>query len=325
MFRSKDVPFPGSKSTSLERNTFVFSVVQNYLIPQYRPDLLTVWVTEPDHSQHLYGLASPEAEAALKKIDVQLGLLVVALEQSDCGQDLTCFVISDHGFSTVSGTVDPKRELVAAGLKAAEDSGDVVVGPNSIYLNPSSREHLGGVVRFLQKKEWIGALFLRDDMMEDVAGVLPLSSVFNGHRRSAPIMFSYRWSDQPNKNGVPGSALSSTRYHAMHGSASPWAINNSLVAWGRGVKQGVVSEAPCGIVDIAPTVLHLLKIEASSGMDGRVLKELLVGQPSPDEIAVSHETRESEFRAGARGKRQTVHYSLADGRRYLDRVTMRDL
>ena len=191
-------PFPGSKSTASQRNAFIFQVVQNYLLPEFHPDLATVWVTEPDHSQHRHGLASPEAKRSLKEIDQQLGRLVAAIDRDGQGEDFSWFVLSDHGFSTVSGRVDPKQALVTARLKADVDSGDAVVGPNSIYLNPDSRDYRDKVVRFLKNQEWLGSLFLRDDLMEDAAGVLPLSSVFNGHRRSAPIMFSFRWSNQRN-------------------------------------------------------------------------------------------------------------------------------
>jgi len=314
--------FMGSDSTSFERNAFILEVMRDYLIPQYRPDLFTLWVTEPDHTQHRCGLFSPEAKIALKEIDEQLGDLIGTFERSYHGEDLTCILISDHGFSTVSETVNPKQELVAAGLKESPYSSDIIVVSNSIYLRGKARERLGEVIRFLQDRLWIGALFLRDNLLDEFPELMPQSSVFNCHRRSAEILFSYRWSPVQNRYNVPGSVVSSSQYAATHGSASPYVINNCLVAWGKGIKEGVVSNVPCGIIDVAPTALHLLGIKTHSRMDGRVLNEILEGCPSPEEFAVSHETRQCAYYTKAGVRRQVAHYSIVNGYKYLDRITM---
>jgi len=68
-------------------------------------------------------------------------------------------------------------------------------------------------------------------------------------------------------------------YHGVRGGASPAELHGVLIASGPAFKQGVVSDLPCGLADVAPTLLHVLKsgLETELGaIDGRLLTEALV-------------------------------------------------
>ena len=133
-------------------------------------------------------------------------------------------------------------------------------------------------------------------------------------------MFAFRWSHAIHENGVPGSVSCPAGMAATHGSASPYAINNTLIAWGEGIESGLVSDVPCGIVDVTPTVLHLLEIAPPDHMDGRVLHELLTGGPHPDTLRVAR-SREMYPPPGNEGSSQQIaSYSTAQGHRYLDQI-----
>jgi len=313
--------FLGSESTSSERNAFILRAVHDYLIPDYSPDVLTVWLTEPDHTQHKHGLASPETTVTLAELDRQLEHFWDTLRRDSSGEEHTCLLLSDHGFSTVSKRIAPDQTLVTAGLKASPDSSDIIRDCNSLYLTRKARERLGAIVRVLLGEPWVGALFLRDDLLIECPEVMPQSAVFGDHRRSAELMFAYQWSPAENDHGVPGSVVSSSANAATHGSASPYDINNCLVAWGKGIVQATISTVPCGIIDVAPTVLDLLGIKPPAVMEGRVLHELLEGGPAPESVSVSHDTRESTFRTAAGPRHQVVWYSSVNGHRYLEQST----
>jgi len=79
-----------------------------------------------------------------------------------------------------------------------------------------------------------------------------------------------------------------------------------------------MSDAPCGIVDIAPTVLYLLGIEPPASIDGRILREILRDGPAADSLPIARTTIETA--CGSR--RQMAHYSAVEGYRYLDRITI---
>jgi len=314
--------FLGPESTSPERDQFVLRAVQDILVPEYCPDLLTVWIDELDHVQHAHDLGSPEAIATLTDLDLQLKCFLDALEQCYSVENVTCLFLSDHGFSTISERVDVDQALIQAGLKESPDSNDIIRASQGLYLTGKARERFNEVVCFLQSEPWVGGVFLRDDLVEACPTAMPQSATFSGHRRSPEITFAYQWSPAENDYGVPGCVVGPNRMAATHGSASPYAINNCLVAWGKGIKKGVISTAPCGIIDVAPTVLHLLGIKTPADMDGRVLNEILEGRPPPEALVVSHEAWKITYQAATGSRHQVAVYSNLDGFRYLDHVTV---
>lgn len=314
--------FLGPESTSSERDQFILRAVQDVLVPEYCPDLLIVWIDELDHTQHAHGLGSPEAIATLADLDLQLKCFLDALEQRCSAENITYLFLSDHGFSTISERVDADQVLIRAGFKEAPDSNDIVRTSQGLYLTGKARERLGDVVHFLQGEPWVGGVFLRDDLIGTCPEAMPQSAVFGAHRRSAEITFAYQWSPAENDYRVPGCVVGPNKMAATHGSASPYAINNCLVAWGGGIKKGMISTAPCGIIDVAPTVLHLLGIKAPVDMDGRALNEILEGGPPPEALAVSYEARKITYQTAPRSRHQVAVYSNLDGFRYLDHVTV---
>ncbi len=78
-----------------------------------------------------------------------------------------------------------------------------------------------------------------------------------------------------------------------------------------------MSALPTGIVDVLPTVLHLLGLEAPRWVQGRVLREALAahaGEPPP---AAAERVLSAEADAGTR-----THLSLStvEGTTYLNRA-----
>jgi arylsulfatase A-like enzyme len=310
----------GPDSTSEQRNAFAVQAVLEYLVPENRPDVLTLWLTEPDHAQHGSGLGSPTTLATLAELDHQLERLVDALTTG--GQEHTYILLSDHGFTTIAQRVNVDERLVAAGLKALPEDRDIVCNCNSFHVADSAQERFGELVRFLAEEPWIGALFVRDDLLGDFPQAMPQSAVFGCHARSAELMFGYRWWPTENDYGVRGCSASYSSIVASHGSASPHELNNSLVAWGKDIKSGATSSVPCGVVDVAPTVLHLLGIKPPASMQGRVLYELLSDGPLPVALPVEQVERAATYATDARLKKQMAHYSIVDGHNYLDWVAL---
>jgi arylsulfatase A-like enzyme len=309
-----------AESDSPARNAYVLQALTEELLPRWRPDLATVWLTEPDHAQHYHGLGSPEALTALRALDEQLRHLVDTAASLD--DSLTCFLLSDHGFDTIERLdAEPVDELRAAGL-ASSESPDVVRASNSLYLNGAARDRLEEIVAFLLEQPWLGALWVRQDLRQRAPFLQPQEAVFGGHGRSAELLLSFRWSDAANAVGVPGLMASPSSIAATHGSGSPYALNNTLIAWGAGIKAGVVSDVPCGIVDVTPTALHLLGLQPPQGMDGRVLGELLKGGPNPDSVLVRRSVREAAYPCTQGTRIQRTNYSHVACTDYIDRVTL---
>jgi hypothetical protein len=132
-------------------------VLTEYVIPELKPDVVFNWLTEPDHTQHVYGVGSPEALHALRNADRHVGLLLRKLAALGLADGTDLFVVSDHGFSVQTSAVNVTQALIDAGLKTAPDSDDVVVASSgqSVLLHAKARQprRITEIVRFLQTQD----------------------------------------------------------------------------------------------------------------------------------------------------------------------------
>jgi len=83
---------------------YMADVYIDYILPKKSPRLSVLWIRDPDTSQHVYGVGSPNARDALRSTDGMLGQLRAKLKQ--IGEEATTdiIVVSDHGHSNVGGS-----------------------------------------------------------------------------------------------------------------------------------------------------------------------------------------------------------------------------
>jgi arylsulfatase A-like enzyme len=296
------------------------TVLRDYVLPELRPDVVINWITEPDHTQHALGVGSPDARAAIRNADRNVGLVLEQVGALGRADETNVFVASDHGFTVNVGTVDVARELIDAGLKASAESDDVIVASSGqamgLHVKDHAFEHVQKLVAFLQSRPWIGVIFTAEGRAE---GTFPLELIHAMSARWGPdVLFTFPWTSTPNAYGVRGTDVgdANSKVTSDHGSLSPWTIRNTLLAWGPAFKRGVVSPVPAGNVDVTPTILALHGMDAA-GVDGRVLREAFRDGPDEEQIAVATRVHTVEAAAGA--YRAVVQMSEVDGRRYLDK------
>lgn len=287
------------------RIAYACRAITDVLIPGLRPAVVSLWITLPDGIHHRFGLGSPEAVEAIGRADASFGEMLARLETSQAlTEAVDIFVTADHGYATVSGHIDVADELVRAGLKRDRDSSDVVVcvdgGSCLLYLDSAEAE---AVASFLLGQPWIAAVFSRSGA---VPGTLPLAAVGCEGPDAPDLLAALAWTDEENGHGVPGTSLG-PGYIAVgagdHGGISPFEMHNLLLAAGPHIRQGEVSALPCGVVDIAPTVLRCLGVNVPREWDGRVLAEALRdGDPPPGSL---HEVVRVPFAGGE----QVLHVS----------------
>ena len=127
------------------------------ILRERAPALAVLWLSEPDYTGHHRPLGSPEHRRAIAAADANVRRVAETVASLDPGGEDILFVVgSDHGMESVAETIDLEALLVAAGLKRAPGSSDVVVAPNGtaalLYFAEPEGALVGQVARFLESR-----------------------------------------------------------------------------------------------------------------------------------------------------------------------------
>ena len=90
-------------------------------IRRKRPRLLMTHLIALDDAKHRYGSDAPQTSAALKSLDVCLGRIVAAIDDSGLTPQTDVVVLGDHGHIDTRRLVRLNRLLVVAGLAGVQE------------------------------------------------------------------------------------------------------------------------------------------------------------------------------------------------------------
>ena len=242
------------------------------VLSERAPALALLWLSEPDYTGHHTPLGSPAHRAAIASADGNVRRVAETVAKLDPGGEEILFVIgSDHGMESVDKTIDLDALLVAAGLKRAPGSSEVVVAPNGtaalIYFAEPESTLVAEVARFLEAEPWVGRVFTGDAL----GGIgLPMGS-------PARIAITLKADDRVNPHCVCGHShivRNSTESKditgfGQHGGLGANEQRPFLFVHGGGFATGSYHQRT-SLIDIAPTVLRHLGL-AAAGLDGRPL------------------------------------------------------
>lgn len=248
-----------------------------------RPPFALLWCGEPDHIQHNVPLGSAEHLAVLREADRHAGMVMDAVaRERDRGDDILLIIGSDHGHETVSGVIDVEAELIAAGLKAGPDSTDIVSLANGtaalVYLDPARSALRDALGDFLRRQTWAGQVF----------GGADLASIGHAEHQGLAYAVSMASDQESNEYGVPGRSFAAKpRWDkadrigcGQHGGLGVYEQAPLLMIDGAGFDAGTTTDRPARIIDLAPTIMRHLAIEAA-GMDGSSLQVDMRPAPQP--------------------------------------------
>ncbi|MCZ4496755.1 MAG: arylsulfatase [Thermoleophilia bacterium] len=314
----------------------------------HAPDLLTVWLTDPDKTQHGHGLGTASQRAALLDADRAIGQLFADLEARGVLADFDIVVTSDHGFS--DHVEAPKVPLADALKEAGLDVSHVVASGNQHLVRfrhdptPQDFAKLRATIAAAPFAKLVRTVI--DNPRAGVAGDrrsdgrLTGRDLRQGSTRAADAYVIYQRDDV----GVPGPRSSGGRGPASvmanpgsnkagHGSLGWSDINNTLVVAGPSFDQAqrgraaLRTSAPAGIFDIAPTIAHLLGVATPGSMQGRVLAEALAGADGGDGHVGRVKRRRSvawtDVTLGARTVRTGLVTEWVGAASYLERLITR--
>ena len=232
--------------------------------------LHTLWLCEPDHSQHVMELGSEEHRAVVRAADANVADVVAAVgRMRDRGEEVLLVVCSDHGHETTDQIVPVEALMIEARLKADAGSSDVVFASSGmgalVYLSGDVRSRRDDIVDWLERQPWCGPVF---------AGAA-LAEVGQREDAGLAIAFAMAWRDAPNRFGIRGIAhVAGCRFSSndapgrgQHGGLGRYETNPVLIIDdGSGETRRI--EAQTRAVDVAPTILDFLGV-AHDGADGR--------------------------------------------------------
>ena len=237
------------------------------------PALAVLWLGEPDHIQHNATLGSPEHLAVLREADRNACTVIDAVDRRRrAGDDVLLIVGSDHGHETVSGVVDIEAELIAAGLKSAPESNDIVAMSSGtstlIYLHAEAERHRDRLGAFLGAQTWAGR----------VVDAASLGTIGQASHNGLAFAVSLKADASENEFGVPGRSLAAKPRWGkpdrlgcgQHGGFGRFEQSPVLLIDGPGFAAGGTRTEAVHVTDLAPTIMRHLGIPASR-MDGRAL------------------------------------------------------
>ncbi len=314
-------PIPKHRIPSIEWLTYTTDIYLKYIEPEQAPAVTILWYCEPDNSYHYKGIGTPDNLAAIRAVDAEFGRILAWREAEGLKETLQIVTLSDHGQITVtSGALNVAQKLTEAGFSVGDTVGgdqDAVLSLASaggLYVRNSDPDLIARMVGWLQAQPWCGPVFTRDG-----GATLSHDQIGIAHRRAPDIGFVVTSDDAVNEHGLAGSSLQNSTYPVgggLHGGMNPKELHNWLALGGSAFAAGQVVERPSGIIDILPTVLHLLDIPAPESVEGRVLLEALAENDTQPPEATT-ETYSSD---PAEGYQAHVAVSRVGATRYLDRA-----
>jgi arylsulfatase A-like enzyme len=320
--------FPKAGSNKIPIDLWTAKALTGPLWDQGIPPYSLFWQAEPDFSQHRYSPGAPPALEAIRHDDENLARVMDTLKQKNALDSTDVIVVSDHGFSTVSDSVDVAATLNAHGFHAVHElpdeglrEGEIMVvsdgGAVLCYVGGHAEKVIKQAVHCLQAEPFTGVLFTRKAM----PGTF---TVADGHLDSpyaADIVVAMRWTLGTNKFGVPGliyaDRTSDASNKGTHATLSPTEMHNTCFAAGPDFARGMRDALPTGNIDIAPTILWILGVEPKQKMSGRVLTEALT-VAGPEIESFQSRRKEAVWRGHGFTWRQYLQISEVNGVEYFD-------
>ena len=289
--------FPAATQPA-DRDAWTTKALTDFLWENGVPQFSLLWLSEPDDSEHKTAPGAPAALVAMKSSDENLARVLAALDRNNARSTTDLLIVSDHGFSTISRSIDVPKILRNAGFDAVTEltdepkSGQIMIVGNGgtvlFYVIGHDAVVTRRLVEFLQQTDFAAILFSRAPM----EGTFTLDKAKIDNEHAPDVEMSFRWTGDKNQFGVAGMIDADWQRAAgkgTHATLSKFDMHNLLIAAGPDFRRAKTNEFPTGNVDLAPTVLAILGIQSAAAMDGRILTEAM----STSETALSQPARET--------------------------------
>ena len=316
-------PIPEYQRPATQWISWAVDAYVQWVDVEIAPDVMLLWLCEPDETFHYMGIGSDEALTTIRHVDKEFGRILAAHESEIEAGRMQVIAMSDHGQISLEGEpIGLVARLQEAGFRAAGQPGEdvdcvvLVHNGGGIWVQDEDPDVTASLVTFLLQQDWCGPLFTRDG----TGGTLKLGDIGLDHRRAPTIALALRAGDDHNAFGRAGRTRHDAPYPAgggCHGGLSRYELNNFLSLGGDRFGAGVAIDLPAGNVDVTPTICAVLGLDIGDECDGRVLTEALRGkEAAPCAPAMEHTLASTN----PSGPRTHLTYRELAGVRYLSRA-----
>lgn len=251
----------------------------NKTLDQYNWDLALFHVYGMDDAKHIYGVNSSEAHSFLKLYDAFLGDLIAYVDShTNSDQSITLMVTGDHSQKQVDKAVYLNHILKDMGLCSYDREGNLLSwkayfhsGDGMAYLYIKDKANEQNIIERVSERlyDHPGVAKLINHHEMDMLGCgLEASLALDGAMGYGFIDNYYIGNDMDdnfvaphNEKGLHGYLPTLPDYQTM------------FFAYGVDIKPTVIENM--SIIDIAPTICHMLGIEQDT-MDGKAIEEIFL-------------------------------------------------
>jgi predicted AlkP superfamily pyrophosphatase or phosphodiesterase len=250
-------------------------------------DFLAVSFSSTDYIGHQFGPASKEIEDTYLRLDKDIADLLSFLDKQIGRNKYTVFLTADHAAVDVPAylqslkipahyfDIQKFKQSALEITKKYFNSIELIenISNYQIFLNKQKIESLG-----LDKNK------VADKLVEEIlnfegiykavtARTLQTTRFFDGIMNSLQNGYNQKISGDVMMIPYPATLIRG-RTGTSHGSGYSYDTHIPLIFYGNGIKKGV-SKSKYEIIDIAPTIANLLRIEAPNSSTGKIITEAL--------------------------------------------------
>ncbi|QTD37000.1 alkaline phosphatase family protein [Polaribacter batillariae] len=250
-------------------------------------DFLAVSFSSTDYVGHKYGVSAVETEDTYLRLDKDLEDFFNFLDKEVGKGNYTLFLTADHAAVHVPAYLQSLK--IPAHYLDIQKFREFILEVTKKYFNSTELiENVSNYQIFLDKKKIESLGLNKNDVAQRLADevvnfdqiykavtarTLQTTSFTDGILNSLQNGYNQKFSGDVLMVPYPATLISS-RKGTSHGSGYSYDTHVPIIFYGNGIKKGS-SAKKYEIIDIAPTIANLLKIEAPNGTSGKVIEEAL--------------------------------------------------
>lgn len=273
----------------------ITALSEEYLGSDNQTDFLCISYSTPDIVGHAFGPYSREIEDVYARLDRDIAKLLKTLEDKIGKNNFTAFLTADHAVVPVPQMLIDKKLpggylflnsnlLKLKQLSVSKFNADLIEHETNqnVYLNlkriDSLKLEVEAIADFFANeiKNWKGvkAVFTNRELTDPSSGNEWKLMVYRGYepKRSGEIIFIM-------EPGFLVKEMDSEKAHrgTSHGSSFNYDTHVPLLWYGNKIPARDVFET-YEIIDIAPTLTHILNLQRSGAMTGKPILEVLTNR-----------------------------------------------